>query len=289
MAGIRRCLLIECGVAETRSALLLGDEVIRFWFHTARGDEALPRPAQAGDIYLGRVQSVSKSLGGAFVDLGEGRDGFLPYKEDARYPNEGAAIVVRIRRPALGEKGAVLTAGWRKGLNERAIAAIEEQSKDAVVPSFISVHLCKNWAPWLNSVLAMVPAAASCGEVEVVIDSGESARALREERPDIVSRVEENPFEIYSAADALEWSLERTIVLSGGARLTFDQAEAMTVVDVDSGGAADGASGRLNDKVNTAAAKALPAEFSRRGIGGRIVVDFLPSSGAEARKRLMET
>ena len=61
----------------------------------------------------------------------------------------------------------------------------------------------------------------------------------------------------------------------------------MTVVDVDAGEAADGATGKLNDKVNAEAARRLFIELSRRGIGGRIVIDFLPPSNAAARNALL--
>ncbi|MEX0643931.1 MAG: ribonuclease E/G, partial [Parvularculaceae bacterium] len=72
------------------------------------------------------------------------------------------------------------------------------------------------------------------------------------------------------------------------ARLTIDETEGLTVVDVDAGAAADGATGRLNDKVNAAAAARLFRELARRAIGGRIVVDFLPPSNARARADLKD-
>lgn len=288
MAGVRRRVVIECGAAETRAAFLLGDAVIRFWFGPARGDEALPRPPQTGELYLGRVRSVSKPLGGAFVDLGADRDGFLPFGKNGKPPAEGAALIVRVRRPALGEKGPVLSERWREGLDKASAAAVEKDALRVAAPARLSAHSGESRDLWLRSIWEPVFMEAGWRDSDFTIDSGESARALRDSGLILSASVEENPFEAYGAADALDRALDRTIVLSGGARLAFDQAEALTVIDVDSGAAADGASGRLNDKVNIAAAKALPAELSRRGAGGRIVVDFLPPSGAEARKALVE-
>ncbi len=283
MAGVKRRVLIECGVAETRSAFLLGDETIRFWFNPARGDEALPRPPQTGDIYLGRVRSVSKSLGGAFVDLGGDRDGFLPVGGSGQLPAEGAALIVRVRRPVSGAKGAVLSVDWKAGLKKEGVAFHEAQAAQASAPAPLG-----DWVdPAIHAFVFAAPDAAVEAAEEIVVNDVAAAKLVQDYAVNQVS-IEDNPFETYGATEALERSLERVIRLSGGARLAFDEAEAMTVVDIDSGGAADGASGRLNDKVNIAAAKALPAEFSRRGVGGRIVVDFLPPSGAEARKKLTE-
>ncbi len=283
MEAVRRRVLIECGAAETRIAALAGEEIVRFWFGPARGDETILRPPQAGDLCLGRVRSVSKSLGGAFVDIGEGCDGFLPIAKEAALPTEGAALVLRVRRPAFGDKGATLGVDWTKGLSEADVSAIEEEAKRAAAPSRLCVPRGADRDPWLGAIQAF-----AFGEKAdaLIIDSGDGARALRQAGGETVS-VEDGPFETYGAAEMLEGALSRKLALPGGARLTFDQAEAMTVIDVDSGAAADGASGRLNDKVNLAAAKALPAELSRRGVGGRIVIDFLPPSGAEARKTLV--
>ena len=104
-----RVLYIECGAAETRCALIIDDIVMRLWFAPARGDETLPRPAEAGDVYLGRVRTISKALNAAYVDIGEADDGFLQLKKGEKAPVEGARIIVSVKRPALGAKGSLLT------------------------------------------------------------------------------------------------------------------------------------------------------------------------------------
>ncbi|MEZ5922647.1 MAG: hypothetical protein R3C60_15040 [Parvularculaceae bacterium] len=60
-----RRLLIESGAAETRAAFLAGDEPTHFWFGPARGDESLPHPPASGDLFAGRIRSVTKSLNGS--------------------------------------------------------------------------------------------------------------------------------------------------------------------------------------------------------------------------------
>lgn len=84
----------------------------------------LDRPEQksmVGNIYIGKVTNVAKSLQAAFVSYGEGKTGFLARKElpEARKHREkpieslltdGQEIIVQVTKEAYQEKGAVLTA-----------------------------------------------------------------------------------------------------------------------------------------------------------------------------------
>lgn len=258
-----RRILIECGVAETRAALLLGDEVIRFWFGPARGDEGLPRPPQRSDRFLGRVRSVSKPLAGAFVDLGEGPEGFLPFGKRAA-PDEGAVVAVLVKRAAMGEKGPLLALTGEVPATGAAAPARLGEPVDA----------------------ALQAARALDAADEISVDQPEAMAALRRGAPKTPIAIVENIFG--DAEEPLAASLERIVWLNAGARLIIDETEAVMAVDVDAGSAAHGATGRLNDKVNAAAAERLFYELSRRGVGGRVIVDFLPPSGADARQKLME-
>lgn len=311
-------IVIECGAADTRAALIAGENTLRFWFGPARGDEALARRPETGDVFLGRIRTISKPLGGAFVDLGEGPEGFLSFGA-ARAPfTEGAAAIVRVRRPALGAKGPVLTLDWKKGLGGDIAARLETEAAGKSAPARLSASLdaalqavsglarnslaalrssplsptseasreggnperSQNWVPAFAGIFGK--------GVELATNNAEAANILRAALPDISISMGEDLFESSGAESALEAALDRIVSLPGGARLIIDETEAMTVVDIDSGSMAEGAGGRLNDKVNAAAAKALFPELARRGIGGRVVVDFLPPSDGEARKRLVE-
>ena len=44
---------------------------------------------RAGDIFLGRIKSLRPEQGGAFVELGLSRDGFLPFDHCEAKPVEG--------------------------------------------------------------------------------------------------------------------------------------------------------------------------------------------------------
>lgn len=282
---MRRRLHIECGAAETRAACFIDDDPVRFFFAPARGDEHLPRPVEAGDVVLGRVRTISKSLHAAFVDIGEAEDGFLQAKASEALPVEGARLIVIVARPAIGSKGALISPHWRKSFSEDACVAIAARAETAAPPARLSDS--RDPALW-----ALAAAGAAPGDAVLVNDPA-VAVLLREatERSgvgrDAVAIAEASLRDI-GVDDAIDAALERTVVVADGVRLTFDETEAMTVVDVDSGGAGAQARTALNDRVNAAAAAALFGELSRRGVGGRIIVDFPPPSNARARARLFD-
>lgn len=95
-------------IGETRVALMEGDLAVEL--HLERWSER-GRRAVRGEVYRGRVKSIDASLNGAFVDLGIGPDGFLPFGGKGRPEevHEGAAIGVQVAREAFQDKGPTLT------------------------------------------------------------------------------------------------------------------------------------------------------------------------------------
>ena len=57
-----------------------------------------------GNIYKGRVGTVNRGLGAAFIDRGEQNAGFLPVDSDD-YPVEGDSVWVQVRRDGYKSKG----------------------------------------------------------------------------------------------------------------------------------------------------------------------------------------
>ena len=283
---MRRTLYIECGAAETRAAIFRGDEIIGFEFAPARGDEHLPRAADVGDVFLGRVRTVSKSLNAAFVDIGEAEDGFLQVKKGEGLPVEGASLVVRARRPALGSKGAVLSAQWKDAVRREEEDAIESRTALRAAPAKLNEAR--------DAALCVIQARDFADFDEIVMNDAGAAWLIRAfaagfgANPKAIEVVDFS-FRDLGVDDAIESALDREARLAGGARLVFDETEAMSVVDVDSGAAGAGKASAVNDRVNIAAAKALFPELARRAAGGRIIVDFLPPSDAKARAALLET
>lgn len=268
-----RAILIRCGAAETIGAVVDSGEIVRLLFAPARGDEALPRPAEAGDIVLGRIKTASLALGGAFVDIGAGEPAFLPSKAKAKAPPEGALDIFRVRRPALGGKGAVLDAGWNRGLTaQQAVAMPEDQSPRTLYQS-------------ADAASVIARRALEFGVKEVIVDLPEAQRALA--AAGLAAACDEHRFSEVDIEDVIAATLEAAVDLGGGAHMTFEETAGGSVVDIDAGGAANAARS-ANDKVNERAAKMLFRELLRRSIGGRVIVDFLPPSSPAARRKLLD-
>ena len=116
--------------------------------------------------------------------------------------------------------------------------------------------------------------------------------------PELVERVElwqqEEPlFESYGVDKAIEGVLSRRVDLPSGGYLIIDYAEALTVIDVNSGsfiGRGKGAA--LEDtitKTNLEAAEEVVNQLRLRDIGGIIVIDFIDMARARNRDAVMKT
>jgi ribonuclease G len=83
-------------------------------------------------------------------------------------------------------------------------------------------------------------------------------------------------FDIYNIENEIKAALERQVALKSGGHLVFDQTEAMTTVDVNTGSYL----GRSNQeqtifKTNMEAAQATARQLRLRNLGGIIIVDFI--------------
>lgn len=260
-----RRVVLKCGAAETRAALLVDGEFAQIALAPARGDESLPRPLAHGDVVRGRIAAIEPSVMGAFVDLGSEGTGFLPLNASDRLV-EGERRMMTVKRPALGAKGAVLTlSAPSAGLTPEG----EALGRAGSAPDAAA------------TALAMIGAAP---EDAVHVDDPGAGPLVRARARNVAIAVRAEDADIGAAVVE---ALEREARLASGARLVFDEAEGLTVVDVDAAGAAAGATGRLADKVNAEAARRLFLELAKRGVGGRVVVDFLPPSDKDALAKLL--
>jgi len=101
----RRCI-IEEAVGETRAAVFEGKALVELYVRRWT-DADKPR---AGDVFVGRIKSIDKNMGAAFVDLGAQADGFLKFSNAPGAPRftEGMLIATEVTREAEPGKGPVL-------------------------------------------------------------------------------------------------------------------------------------------------------------------------------------
>jgi ribonuclease G len=116
--------------------------------------------------------------------------------------------------------------------------------------------------------------------------------------PELVDQVElwteERPlFETFGVDKELDATLSRRVDLPSGGYLVIDYAEALTVIDVNSGSfTGKGKSARLEDtitKTNLEAADEVVRQLRLRDIGGIIVIDFIDMARARNRDAVLKT
>ncbi|MBS1269332.1 MAG: Ribonuclease G [Gammaproteobacteria bacterium] len=132
---------------------------------------------------------------------------------------------------------------------------------------------------------------------KVRIDSRETyqkaVKFARDLIPEVVSRIEYYPgerpiFDLYSVEDEIQRALDRHVLLKSGGYLVFDQTEAMTTIDVNTGGFV----GRKNleetlFKTNLEATQAIARQLRLRNIGGIIIIDFIDMEGSEHKRQVL--
>lgn len=95
-------------------------------------------------------------------------------------------------------------------------------------------------------------------------------------------------FYLYGVEDEINKSLERKVFLKSGGHLVFDQTEAMTTIDVNTGGFV----GHHNleetiFKTNLEAAGAIARQLRLRNLGGIIILDFIDMQDPEHQRQVL--
>jgi len=138
----------------------------------------------------------------------------------------------------------------------------------------------------------------SPGTARVVVDSRENFQKLAAfaERymPQVRARLEhytgERPlFDLHNVEPEIEKALSRRVELKSGGTLVIDQTEAMTTIDVNTGGFVGGRN--FDDtvfKTNLEAAQSIARQLRLRNLGGIIIIDFIDMENAEHRNAVLD-
>ncbi|MGD7069940.1 ribonuclease E/G [Acetobacter sp. AAB5] len=222
-------------------------------------DYALWRPATpdlVGNIYVARIAAQAAFMGGAFVDLGHGLQGFLSDQKAVSHLTEGQSITVCVSRAAQGGKGV------RVRMLEPSA-----QGKDVGLVTTGPTPLERLAAQWPNAIITVdTPQAAALVPP--------SLRAKRE------AGFTPMPPEIMAACHALE---DSTVDLPGNMQATITPTPALIAIDMD---APPVAGSRPKQTAQFAANRdALPEllhQIRLRNLSGAIVID---PAGMAMRKR----
>ncbi len=135
---------------------------------------------------------------------------------------------------------------------------------------------------------------------EAIIDSEKQHERVtgffQRTAPELVKGVElykgKKPlFEKWGVEEAIHSTLQRRVDLPSGGYLMIDYAEALTVIDVNSGSFTGRGKGGLEEtitRVNTEAAEESVRQLRMRDIGGIIVIDFIDMARARNREKVLK-
>ena len=131
----------------------------------------------------------------------------------------------------------------------------------------------------------------------IIVDSRETfaklqefaGRYTRQALPNLEHYSGERPlFDLFAVEEEIERALARRVDLKSGGYVIIDQTEALTTVDVNTGGFVSGRS--FDDtiyKTNLEAALAIARQLRLRNLGGIIIVDFIDMDSQEHRDAVL--
>jgi ribonuclease G len=280
------------------------------------------------DILLGLVRQVVPSLSCVFVDIGDSHDALLPIREAPADVKAGQPLMVQVRRETAAGKGHQVTThirlpgpfavynptGAPKHRSKLAAFAPDEQKAlftadlQRLAAIWQTLLQDSNHGPVPRRLLALGDpihtALISCITPELSKIRVEGDVLFRRVYDQIKTLMPPYlplltlhvPSAGYSLADVLglgdlpEALVRRKVWLGGGGYLVIDKAEALTVIDVNSGKDIRGtANSTLRQRINNEAAAEIACQLRLRNIGGGIVMDFLNLDTDEEREALAET
>ena len=265
-----------------------------------------------GEILIGKTDRLMPGAGCAFVRIGRKKDGYLPLKENSlSFTGEklqsGEVITVQIKHRESEEKGAMLTrditlcgkcviimplnryigvsnriqeenererlkktgreiAGGRFGIIMRADAANVSAEKCAEEAAALFLE----WER-INRDFRENPMP---GRTLYCPDAGEElVRDYQGKGIDEICAVKELPAELRRQLHAAD---ERKVRIANGGNIIIDRCEAMTVIDVNTGGAESGNSPEQTIlQTNLSACDSIAAQVRLRNLGGILLIDFI--------------
>src|SRR6266542_4751358 len=149
----------------------------------------------------------------------------------------------------------------------------------------------------LNLAQRVLRDMATEDSVRILVDSRETCQRMldfaQQYTQTIVERIThysgERPlFDLHGVEDEIQKALARRVDLKSGGYLIIDQTEAMTTIDVNTGGYVGGRS--FDDtifKTNLEAAQVIARQLRLRNLGGIIIIDFIDMENADHRSAVL--
>lgn len=298
-------------IGQERSAFL---HVADIFENRNNGDAARPIEQMLHDGQNLLVQVIKDSIGGKGARLSTqisiaGRLlVFLPQEShigvSQRIENETERELLRTRlQQLLPEKGGggYIVRTVAEAATEKELLAdmeylsklwvkLQEQAKTSSAPCLLYQEL--------NISLCVLRDFVNEDTTRILVDSCETYQRMvsfaQDYIPGMVSRLEHYVgsrllFDLYRVEEEIERALSRRVNLKSGGYIIIDQTEALTTVDVNTGGFVG--SRNFDDtifKTNLDAAQVIARQLRLRNLGGIIICDFIDMTSREHRDAVLE-
>ncbi|WP_071395905.1 Rne/Rng family ribonuclease [Bacillus tuaregi] len=351
-------LVVNYLTSEKRFALLEHKKVEKLFIKQPEHNSLV------GNIYIGTVTKVLPGMNAAFVEIGEGKNGFIyrnklpsfvlsgeeksvkEKKSISSFVHQGERLMVQVDKDATGTKGPRLNAVIElsgsaiiympKG-KYIAVSKKVEQTEDREKIREFGYELKEEDEGIIFRTASLTAAEADirtelaelretfhelevqakamkkpgllleqdhflqeminelqpiAEEVEVIADDRHIASQLKKQYPQLpvsLHTEKENIFSFYHLEGEIEKLLKRIVWLDNGAYLVFDEVEALTIIDVNTGkfsGRHDLADTVL--KTNLLAAEEAARQIRLRDIGGMILIDFIDMKTEQERRQVID-
>jgi len=337
-------VLVNIKTREKRFAVIKENKLERLYIQQPE------QVSSVGNIYLGQATKVVPGMNAVFIDIGEGKDGYLPkeylasFLMDARpleqkkkasissFVKQGERILVQVAKDAAGTKGPKLTgmiemagrniiyipsgryiavskkiAGKEKsdflrGFGAAATSAAEGLIFRTSAANCTEAQLMEELERLRQQYQELKGSAAQLKKIallkenndfdqelisvlekleagEVIIDDLLESKKWQKQFPDLEVKFYQQTkgvFSYYEVENDVEKALNRIVWLQNGAYIIIDEAEAFTMIDVNTG-KFEG-KGDQEDTVfqtNRLACKEVARQLKLRDISGIILVDFI--------------
>ena len=272
-----------------------------------------------GDVYVGRVDKVVDNIKAAFVDIGSSKSAFLQFEKSDK-PKCEDEIVVQIKKPEKGEKGAVLTKKISlvgrycvvNLKNESEYEVITRTNAKTADPERVEAERSKLVAK-MESIIKHSDNRTVFSRVykepefyirfinsyhtdevdRIITDDDEIYSELKSYDDTLqLEKYEDESYSIdalYAISSTLQKAVSNRVWLKSGATLVIDKTEAMTVIDVNTAKAIAGKRSSEGTflKTNLEAADEIARQIRLRNVSGIIIIDFIDMKEKTSEEQLI--
>src|SRR6185436_7763205 len=296
---MKRMLINATQAEERRLAIVDGQKLLDYEI------EIEGREQRKGNIYKAVVTRVEPSLEACFVDYGEDRHGFLPFKEISRQYfaagvsvsqarisdviKEGQELLVQVEKEERGNKGAALTTFV--SLAGRYVVLMPNNPRGGGVSRRIEGEDREELKDALDQLeypkgMSLIARTAGIGRSAAELQWDLNYMLKLWTAIDEASKAGKGAFLIYQESSLVIGAIRAHFTSAIGA-IVIDHTEALVSIDVNSARATRGSDiEETATRTNLEAADEIARQMRLRDLGGLIVVDFIDMEESKNRREV---